>query len=552
MLSLAGRWRAAGIVALTLVTGLTEGIGLLLLVPLLQALEGQWAEAGPWATWWPWATPSLGALLAVFVALVTVRAAAGGWRQYLAARLTGRVVDGLRARALAALLRAEWRHLSGMHQSRNRALLISAVDRVWQLIENALAAVATAFTLAALALAAALLSWRVALGAAVLGLAVGWIYARLRRSAHRIGERFNEAYRAIYARFEETLGALRLFKSYGREADAQQRSAAAIADLRRAELAYVAQSAWSRGLVQVVAAGLLAVLVWLAIERWGTPVVVVIPIVALSARALPLLQSLQESLQGFAFARPALDEVVALIASVERQAEGGEADVAPPAFERTIRLEQVSFAYADGRPALDDVTLELPARGSLALVGHSGAGKSTLADLVAGLIAPDSGVVSIDGIALDASHRRAWRRTVAYMQQEPVLFAGSVRDNLLWARPEASEAELRRALDRAAAGFVFALPSGLDYDLGEAGRQLSGGERQRIALARALLREPRLLILDEATSAIDAETERVVADAVGELRGSLAILVIGHRGLLSERADLRVELADGRVVTGVR
>ena len=173
-----------------------------------------------------------------------------------------------------------------------------------------------------------------------------------------------------------------------------------------------------------------------------------------------------------------------------------------------------------------------------------------MADILGGLLAPDAGRVLIDGIELDAAARRAWRGEVGYMQQEAVLFAGSVRDNLLWVRPEADDEALRRALERAAAHFAYTLPGGIDCDLGERARQLSGGERQRIALARALLREPRLLILDEATSAIDDAAEREVADAVAQLKGSLTIVVIGHRGALTELAERHIVLDRGRIVSG--
>jgi ATP-binding cassette subfamily C protein len=194
------------------------------------------------------------------------------------------------------------------------------------------------------------------------------------------------------------------------------------------------------------------------------------------------------------------------------------------------------------------VTLEGKARSIIALTGPSGCGKSTLADVLGGLIAPDAGRVLLDGRVLAAGERRVWRGKVAYLQQEPVLFHGSVRDNLLWADPTTDDARLGEALGRANASFVFDLPAGLDTPVGDAGRHLSGGERQRIVLARGLLRDPALLILDEATSALDAAAERKVADAIEAMRGSCTILVITHRGLLSELADQRFAMSAGRIV----
>ena len=199
------------------------------------------------------------------------------------------------------------------------------------------------------------------------------------------------------------------------------------------------------------------------------------------------------------------------------------------------------------RAALDAINLVIPAKQMVALLGPSGSGKSTLADLLGGLISPDSGTLSIDGAVLDAGVRRAWREQVAYVHQEPVLLAASLRDNLRWAVPKASDAALETALR--AAEFAFALPQGLDTLLGDGGRTLSGGERQRLMLARALLRRPTLLILDEATSALDPANEALIVQALERLKGTLTVVLIAHRGALSALADRTYRLDSGRLLS---
>jgi ATP-binding cassette subfamily C protein len=184
-----------------------------------------------------------------------------------------------------------------------------------------------------------------------------------------------------------------------------------------------------------------------------------------------------------------------------------------------------------------------------AIVGPSGAGKSTLADLMMGLLAPDEGVVLIDALPLSGKHLHAWRRSVGYVPQENFLFHDTIRTNLQWAKSDATESEMRRALESAAAlDFVTALPSGLDTVVGDRGVRLSGGERQRIALARALLRNPNLLLLDEATSSLDSENERRIQQAVERLHGDITVVVIAHRLSTVSRADQVVLLDEGKVV----
>jgi ATP-binding cassette, subfamily C, bacterial len=216
-----------------------------------------------------------------------------------------------------------------------------------------------------------------------------------------------------------------------------------------------------------------------------------------------------------------------------------------------VRFEDVRFGYDADREILHGVSFEIPAGKTVAVVGPSGSGKSTIADLANGLLQPTRGRLLLDGHGLGPGEIRQWRRQVGYVGQDTVLFHQSVRENLLWARPEATEDELREALLLASAGFVYELPGGLESIVGDRGILLSSGQRQRISLARALLRKPTLLILDEATNALDVENEARVLDAlrdaIREQNGSLTVLMIAHRATAIRRADRIFELEDGRV-----
>ena len=179
----------------------------------------------------------------------------------------------------------------------------------------------------------------------------------------------------------------------------------------------------------------------------------------------------------------------------------------------------------------------------MALVGPSGAGKSTVADLIAGLLIPDKGKIYCDSILLEGDQRLAWRRGLAYITQEVFLFHDTVRSNLSWVQPEASEEELWAMLELAeAAEFVKRLPEGIDTVIGDRGVRLSGGERQRLALARALLSRPQLLILDEATSALDHENEQKIQQALQHMDGKLTIIIIAHRETSIQHVKQRIEL----------
>jgi ATP-binding cassette, subfamily B, bacterial len=214
-----------------------------------------------------------------------------------------------------------------------------------------------------------------------------------------------------------------------------------------------------------------------------------------------------------------------------------------------VRYEQVEFSYPERAQVLHGIDLTLPAGRTTALVGHTGAGKSTLANLLLRYYDVTGGKVTINGTDVREIGLASLRSNIGYVAQEPFLFDGTVRDNLLLARPEASEEDLQMALRGAhAADFVNALPLGMDTLVGEKGIRLSQGEKQRLTIARVLLRNPPLVILDEATSSVDTQTERFIQEALDNLTRERTVLVIAHRLSTVRKAHQIVVLSGGRII----
>jgi ABC-type multidrug transport system fused ATPase/permease subunit len=218
----------------------------------------------------------------------------------------------------------------------------------------------------------------------------------------------------------------------------------------------------------------------------------------------------------------------------------------PPA----IALDRVSYQYPQrDRRALDDVTFAIPAGRRLTIVGPSGAGKSTLAGLLLRFLEPGDGRILVGGVDLADFELGAWRATVGYVPQSPRLFHGTIADNLRLARPAATTPELQDALRLSGADeFVADLPNGLDTSVGEGGTRLSGGQRQRLAIARALLRDPGVLLLDEPTAHLDTTGEETIVALLDRLVGSQTIIAISHRPRLALTSDLVAVLDAGRLI----
>ena len=599
LLASAPRGGLLGLLLLMTLASFTEGIGLLLLVPLLAILGeagggdvvGDAVSLGAVANGasggdtgsnpagaapanplvltllrglsWLGLTPTIGGLLLAFLALVGLRSLIQYGRERLGVSLQHQLVDTLRLRAYGALLGVEWRWIAANRRADQANLLLTDINRVGVGLHFGIGLLATVVTLLAYLATAFVLSWSMTTLALVSGGLVFALLAGQRRQALALGRALGEASRDLQGTVQESLAGIKLTKILGQEGRHLAQFRQTLARLRAQQLGFAASTSLSRALFQVVGAALLAAYLYVGLALWRTPVPELLTLVLIFSRLIPQFLSAQQQFHHWLHALPALTETERLLAECRAAAEPRMASAddrdadetplatspAPRALRAAIRLEGVSLSYAGrDRPALDGLSLDFPARTSTAIMGASGAGKSTLADVLMGLLTPDAGQVTIDGEPLPGARRHAWRQSIAYVPQEVFLFHDSIRHNLLWGWPQASEADLRLALQRAAADFVFALPQGLETLVGDGGVRLSGGERQRLALARALLRQPSLLILDEATSALDRENEARVRAAIEQLQGDLTLVVIGHRLATLEHADQVVVLEAGRLL----
>jgi ATP-binding cassette subfamily C protein len=262
------------------------------------------------------------------------------------------------------------------------------------------------------------------------------------------------------------------------------------------------------------------------------------------------VKKLQTALQGFYETEPAFSHCMNMITEARALAEQNQG-TRLPTLERGCRLENVSFGYSNAL-VLDSVTVDIPAKAITVLVGPSGAGKTTMVDVLIGFHKPSCGRVLIDEVPLNEIGMKAWRSIIGYVPQELALLHGTIKENIALGDETISNEQIWSALDQAGIhGFVARLPGGLDCQVGQMGTKMSGGQRQRISLARALVRKPKLLILDEVTSALDEESEAAICSNVTALAHQYTIVAITHRPAWLRIASRVYRVDAGRVAGAV-
>ncbi len=394
------------------------------------------------------------------------------------------------------------------------------------------------------------ISWRLTAitlaTAPILVLGIQQLLRRLRRHAGEWAEQRGQ----LTSTVTERLGAIKLIRGYG----AEEQEIAAFAEqsdrYRRRLIRTQRFQTLTHPVSEIFGGMVIILIIWAASNPDVIGVTlspeVTIGFLAMALKMMAPIKALSQFPTSMALALAAAERVFAWL---DRPAsEVDRPDAVPARFERDLVFDRVSFQY-DTEAVVTDVSFAVPKGKVVAIVGPSGAGKTTLLELVPRFHDPSAGEIRLDGVPLTNLTRRSLRDLIGLVSQDTVVLNDTVHANIAYGRPLATRDQVREAARAANAfDFVSRLPEGFDTLLGERGTRLSGGQRQRIAIARALLRDPPILILDEATSALDTESERLVQEAIDRLMRDRTVLVVAHRLATVQHADEILVLEDGRII----
>jgi ATP-binding cassette subfamily C protein len=547
-------WASVGLLLCLTVAGAVEGLGLSSVLPLVNVAIQGGAQGDPSglearlvaALGRLGLEPTLGVLLSVVTGAFMFKAALLLWVRRQVGYTIERVVTALRLRLLRAVLRADWRFyvrkpigaFTNSYVSEANRAGAAYMDATWVAFKGLQLVIYGGIAFAT--------SWRVAAVAflVAVGLA-GGLGSRV-RAARRAGARQTKLLRALLARLTDLLQAVKPLKAMGRAEAMMPLLERDTLRMQRARLKEVFAKEALAAIQEPFVVGIIAAGFFVGIGLAGMELPRVLMLAVLIERAYSALTQGQKRYQKVVVEESAYWALRRSIEEAEAQAER-VATGKRVELRHGIELEDVLVRHGE-HEVFRAATLSIPAGQVTALTGPSGAGKTTLADVVAGLVPADAGCVRIDGVPMDEIDLPAWRRSIGYVPQDPTLLHDTVAMNVTLGETGLTRADVERALREAHAWeFVERLPEGMDAVVGERGLALSGGQRQRISIARALAHRPSLLILDEATTALDPASEAAVLAAVRELRGRTTVLAISHQPALLGVSDRVYHVAEGRV-----
>ena len=490
--------------------------------------------------------PTVGNLTIIVVSLFSLKSILSFGALAYAGSAVATVSTATRRRLIAALFNARWSFYAGQRAGHIANVISNDATRAGDGYYLAAQVVSYSVQAVVYGTVGFLVGWKLALAGLFAGIMIGAILSIFVRITRRAGFKQTDRTALLTVYLTDMMNNIKPLKTMHRYDDlvAGMKSL-----LKRLKRTIVARELARQGLNQgsdLLVVLVLGVGVYYAVTIWHVPLPELMVTGFVFFQILTIISKLQKYMQNAVQFEGAYVRVEEMIAAAQAQREVNSGRKAP-LLEKSCRFDHVSFGHDDA-PVVANVNFAIPKGSISVLQGPSGAGKTTLIDLLTGLHQPDSGTIYIDDTPLSDIDIVKWRGSIGYVPQELNLLHSSIRDNIALSDPAISDADIMAAIEQAGAQeFIASLPEGLDSDVGTMGTKLSGGERQRIALARALVVKPQMLILDEVTSALDPDTEAAICRNIASLRDRYTIVAITHRPAWTRIATHLYKVESGRV-----
>ena len=545
------RLRIASTLSLMLVTSFGEGISLLLLIPLLHYTGITPHNGGSTHTSWlqnlvPHHHVTLSQVLLIYIAIVISFACLNYVKALSISRLQQRLIQSCRRTLFKATCYAPWSFLSQQTIPHITQMLTTEIQRISGALQQSVLLIANTIVLLTYLAVAMYLSWQVtcialaACGLLLLFTRTQTIYAK------RNGKHAFQFFRQMHTTIEQTLSGLKQAKLWQSEAQYLSQLDEQTTTLNKNQVAFARSQAATQWLFTSGGVVIVSVLFYLSAVTLHIALSHVLVLLVTFGRIIPKLSTVQKSYQMILNNMSGAGALYDFYKDCQHQ--NTTRSNQPIGFNQEIKITSITYKHPiQNQVTLDHLSLTIPKGSVTAITGRSGCGKSTLMDCLSGLLFPQQGSILIDGTPLTADTQKKWQEQIAYVSQDPFLLHASIRDNFYWISDKLTDQQIWQALEQAhAAEFVKKLPQQLDSVVGHRGLKLSGGERQRIVLAQAILRKPKLLILDEATSQLDMANEQLIQQSLQALPGDITIVVVAHRVTSLANADQVILIDQGK------
>jgi len=544
-------------IVLMVTISLFQGISLILLIPLLQLVGlnvsdgsiGQISLAISQFFEIIKIQPTLPIVLSLYVIVISSIAALNRIQMIQTSFIEYQFSALLRKRLYCAITKSNWLYFSKNKSANFTHALTNEIERINIGTDQFLILLASIMILIVYIIFALKIAGIITGVIFVLGIMVLMILRKRVLKSQETGEDITYATKDLYSSIIQHMDGMKTIKSFGMQDANIKFFSNQTNEVALNYMKAIRSYADVKLIFDVGTVIILSVMVLLLIDVIKLPMATLFLLIYIFVVMIPQFSTIQRSYQYFINSLPAYKNVLKLEEGCISNKDDLEGNKSQIKFENSINFENVSFSYgSQNNYSMNDVNIKIPKGKTVALVGPSGAGKSTVADLLMGLIQPKTGKITVDQNEI-FDFSGSWRNEIGYVSQDTFLFNETIKFNLHLSNPNASDDDIYSALESAAAyEFVSKLPEGINTFIGDRGVKLSGGERQRIAVARALLRKPYLLILDESTSNLDSENEMKILEAIEHQHGKTTILIIAHRLSTIKNADMIYLIDKGQIL----